>query len=897
MTQMINLAPTARPRAAATPSRWPIGDEAHVEAAITLQRLHSSEAGLTQQQAAERLARYGANQVANEHAPHPLWQLLLAFNNPFIYVLLGLTAISFVTDYWLPLRRGEETDLTGVTIMLTMVLLSALLRFWQEFRTNKAADALRSLVTARVSVLRRQQDDAQPTVIQLAQQDLVPGDIISLAAGDLIPADIKLITTRDLLIGQSALSGEALPVEKSAQRVTTEAAQPLSETALFNSASVCLMGTHVISGSATAVVVATGNHTWFGSLARKLVGQRAATAFDRGVNSVSWLLIRFMALMVPVVLLLNGFTKGDWLDATLFALAVAVGLTPEMLPMIVSTNLAKGAMAMARRKVVVKRLEAIQNLGAMDVLCTDKTGTLTEDHIALAQHIDLLGNSDDSVLTLAWLNSAHQSGHKNLMDRAVLAYADGRRDLPQRWRKVDELPFDFERRRLSVLMADEQGHHHLICKGALDEMLAVSSHLMLNGQRLALDEHWRNAISLRAAQLNQEGYRVLLIGQRATGSTGWYQRLSLNDERDLTLCGMLTFLDPAKESAADAVRALQEKGVQIKVLTGDSPLISAKICRDVGLAAGEALLGEEIDQLDDRQLAQRAAQHTLFARLTPAQKARIVSLLQQQGHTVGFLGDGINDAAALRAADVGISVDSASDIAKQAAGIILLEKSLRVLEQGVVTGRQTFGNIIKYLNITASSNFGNVFSVLVASAFIPFLPMLAIQLLLQNLIYDVAQLALPWDRMDKSFLQRPRKWDARNIGRFMLWMGPLSSIFDITTFALMWHVFGANSSEHQALFQSGWFIEGLLSQTLVVHMLRTRHIPFIQARASWPIMLTTLAVVIIGVLLPLSPLAGAFGLQALPLSYFPWLIAILLGYCLLSQGVKTLYIRRYGQWF
>ncbi|POU49336.1 magnesium-translocating P-type ATPase [Pantoea sp. PSNIH5] len=895
MTQTINLA--ARQRAAAAQRRLPIGDEAGVLAETTLLRLQSSERGLTHKQVLERQARYGANEVANEQAPHPLWQLLTAFNNPFIYVLLGLTFISFFTDYWLPLRQGEETDLTGITIMLTMVLLSALLRFWQEFRNNKAADALRALMTTRVSVLRRKDNGVSPQIVEVPQRDLVPGDIILLAAGDLIPADIKLMAARDLLVSQSALSGEALPVEKSCRLTPVNAVQPLSESALFKAASVCLMGTHVASGAATAVVVATGSRTWFGSLARKLVGERAPTAFDRGVNSVSWLLIRFMALMVPVVLLLNGFTKGDWLDATFFALAVAVGLTPEMLPMIVSTNLAKGAMAMARRKVVVKRLEAIQNLGAMDLLCTDKTGTLTEDQIVLDRHIDLQGNSDHQVLTLAWLNSRHQSSHKNLMDRAVLAFTRHRHDLPQHWRKIDELPFDFERRRLSVMVADEQGQHLLICKGALEEMLAVSTHVCIDGQRQPLDDAWRNRLRDRAARLNEEGYRVLLIGKRETGATGWYQHLTAEDECDLTLYGMLTFLDPAKESAAAAIQALQEKGVAIKVQTGDSAAISIKICRDVGLEAGEPLLGEEIDQLDDAQLALRATQHTLFARITPAQKARVVRLLQQQGHTVGFLGDGINDAAALRAADVGISVDGASDIARQAAGIILLEKSLLVLEQGVVTGRQTFGNIIKYLNITASSNFGNVFSVLVASAFIPFLPMLAIQLLLQNLIYDISQLALPWDRMDKSFLQRPRKWDARNIGRFMLWMGPLSSIFDITTFALMWHVFGANSIDHQGLFQSGWFIEGLLSQTLVVHMLRTRQIPFIQARASWPIMLTTLAVVVIGVTLPFSPLAATFGLQALPLSYFPWLVATLLGYCLLSQGVKTIYMRRYGEWF
>ncbi|MFD1804087.1 magnesium-translocating P-type ATPase [Mixta tenebrionis] len=895
MTQTIKLA--ARQRSAAAQRRLPIGDEAGVSAETTLLRLQSDENGLTCQQVAERQARYGANQIATERAPHPLRQLLLAFNNPFIYVLLGLSAISFFTDYWLPLRQNAETDLTGIAIMLTMVLLSALLRFWQEFRNNKAADTLRALVTTRVSVRRRTNNHAVAEVTEVTQQELVPGDIILLAAGDIVPADSKLIATRDLLISQSALSGEALPVEKSHRLTAAAETQPFNESALFNAASVCLMGTHVVSGAATAVVVATGNRTWFGSMARRLVGERPATAFDRGVNSVSWLLIKFMALMVPVVLVLNGFSKGDWLDATLFALAVAVGLTPEMLPMIVSTNLAKGAIAMARRKVVVKRLEAIQNLGAMDLLCTDKTGTLTEDRIVLDRHLDLQGNSDDAVLALAWLNSKHQSSHKNLMDRAVLRFARRCEGLPQHWRKIDELPFDFERRRLSVLVADERGEHHLICKGALEEMLAVSTHLCINGQRLRLDEEWRNRLRAQSASLNEEGYRVLLIGQRETHATGWYQQLTLADERELTLYGMLTFLDPAKESAAAAIRALQQKGVQIKVLTGDNPTISRKICRDVGLTAGEPLLGEEIERLDDTQLAQRVTQHTLFARLTPTQKARIVGLLQQQGHTVGFLGDGVNDAAALRAADVGISVDGASDMARQAAGIILLEKSLLVLEQGVIAGRQTFGNIIKYLNITASSNFGNVFSVLVASAFIPFLPMLAIQLLLQNLIYDVAQLALPWDRMDKSFLQQPRKWDARNIGRFMLWMGPLSSIFDITTFALMWYVFGANGSEHQALFQSGWFVEGLLSQTLVVHMLRTRHIPFVQACASLPVMLATLAVVIIGITLPFSPLAATFGLQALPLSYFPWLVITLLGYCLLSQGVKALYIRRYGEWF
>lgn len=897
MTQMIDMAQQARSQKKYQTKSWPIANEAQVSIDSTFATLNTSQQGLTSQQAEVRLEQFGLNQVAQEKAPHALIQLLMAFKNPFIFVLMGLASISFFTDYWLPAQQGEETDLTGVIIMSVMIGLSGLLRFWQEFRTNKAADALKSLVRTQVTTRRRHADNSTPQWMYVNQQQLVPGDIISISAGDIIPADIKLIESQDLLVSQAALTGEALPVEKFCLNDQPQTAHEIGEGALPGLPNVCLMGTNVVSGHATAVVVATGNQSWFGSLAKNIVGKRAPTSFDRGVNSVSWLLIRFMFIMVPIVFVINGMTKGDWLDAALFAVAVAVGLTPEMLPMIVSTNLAKGAMAMARRKVVVKRLNAIQNFGAMDVLCTDKTGTLTQDHIALEQHLDVQGRPSRQVLDLAWLNSYHQSGLKNLMDRAVLEFARNRQDLPRNYRKVDELPFDFTRRRLSVTVSNEQGQHQLICKGALEEMLAITTHLSLDGKVEEMTPAWREEITQRAAELNQQGYRVLLVATRTMEHNNWYQRLKIDDERDLTLCGMLTFLDPAKESAAAAIQALQHNGVQVKILTGDNPLITAKICRDLGVDAGVPMLGDEIEQLDDEQLKPRIELHTIFAKLTPSQKERVVTLLQKNGHTVGFLGDGINDAAALRAADVGISVDSATDIAKESADIILLEKSLMVLEQGVLVGRQTFGNIIKYLNITASSNFGNVFSILVASAFIPFLPMLAIQLLLQNLIYDISQLALPWDKMDKEFVRKPRKWDAKNIGRFMLWMGPTSSVFDISTFALMWYIFGANNVDHQALFQSGWFIEGLLSQTLVVHMLRTQKIPFIQTRATWPIMLTTLLVVIIGIGLPFSPINAWFGLQALPLSYFPWLLATLLGYCLLSQGMKQLYMRKFGQWF
>ncbi|HHK8063917.1 TPA: magnesium-translocating P-type ATPase, partial [Serratia marcescens] len=845
---------------------------------------------------------FGANQVAHDKAPHALIQLIKAFNNPFIFVLMVLAAISFFTDYWLPRQSGEETELTGVIIILTMVTLSGLLRFWQEYRTNKAAEALKSMVRTTATVLRRSSYSAHPLTLEVPIRELVPGDIIQLSAGDMVPADVRLIASRDLFISQAILTGEAIPIEKydAMGNVAQKSSdgEVSSENALLELSNICLMGTNVASGTATAVVVATGGRTYFGSLAKSIVGSRAQTAFDRGVNSVSWLLIRFMLVMVPVVLLINGFTKGDWSEAALFALAVAVGLTPEMLPMIVSSNLAKGAIAMSRRKVVVKRLNAIQNFGAMDVLCTDKTGTLTQDRIILEHHIDVTGARDNEVLHLAWLNSFHQSGMKNLMDQAVIRFGRGKPGIEAlgRFSKVDELPFDFVRRRLSIVVADENGKQQLICKGAVEEMLEIATHVREGDKTLELDDARRAALQALAREYNEDGFRVLVLATRELDAQRPADPLSVADERDMVVQGLLTFLDPPKESAQQAIAALQENGVTVKVLTGDNPVITCKICRDVGLEPGEPLSGLRIEQMDDEELAREVEQRTVFTKLTPLQKSRVLKMLQANGHTVGFLGDGINDAPALRDADVGISVDTGTDIAKESADIILLEKNLMVLEEGVIKGRETFGNIIKYLNMTASSNFGNVFSVLVASAFIPFLPMLAIHLLIQNLMYDISQLSLPWDKMDKEFLRKPRKWDSKNIGRFMLWIGPTSSIFDITTYALMWYVFAANSVEHQALFQSGWFIEGLLSQTLVVHMLRTQKIPFIQSTAALPVLLTTGLVMALGIYIPFSPLGALVGLQPLPWEYFPWLAATLVSYCVVAQLMKRFYIRRFGEW-
>ncbi|GKW38405.1 magnesium-translocating P-type ATPase [Pectobacterium carotovorum] len=903
MTDMITQ--TGYRRARKTPTAtFAIAHEAQNSLDQTLANLNTHLHGLSHDDVIERQQTYGENRVAHEKAPHALVQLAAAFNNPFIYVLMALAAISFFTDYWLPLLHNEETSLTGVIIILVMVSLSGLLRFWQEFRTNKAAEALKSMVRTTATVLRRPHANATAVLQEIPLQQLVPGDILTLSAGDMVPADVRLVESRDLFVSQAVLTGESLPIEKYDvfSDISAKGCQPAGsggESDLLALSNICLMGTNISSGTATAIVVATGSHTYFGSLAKSIVGTRSQTAFDRGVNSVSWLLIRFMIVMVPVVLLINGFTKGDWMEASLFALAVAVGLTPEMLPMIVSSNLAKGAIAMARRKVVVKRLNAIQNFGAMDVLCTDKTGTLTQDRIILEHHLNTQGQNDTSVLQLAWLNSAHQSGMKNLMDQAIMHFGRHNPAIAAlgRYRKIDELPFDFIRRRLSIIVADEDKQQRLICKGAVEEMLAVATHVSENGQQHELDDARRNALKTLAESYNQQGFRVLMIGTRELSPVGSTLPLSAEDERDLTICGLLTFLDPPKESASAAIRALHENGVTVKVLTGDNAIITSKICRDVGLEPGEVLEGNAIDALSDEQLGVLVEQRTIFARLTPLQKSRVLKALQGNNHTVGFLGDGINDAPALRDADIGISVDTGTDIAKESADIILLEKNLMVLEEGVIKGRETFGNIIKYLNMTASSNFGNVFSVLVASAFIPFLPMLAIHLLIQNLMYDISQLSLPWDKMDKEFLRKPRKWDAKNIGRFMLCIGPTSSIFDITTYALMWFVFAANSVEHQALFQSGWFVEGLLSQTLVVHMLRTQKIPFIQSTAALPVMLMTGLVMALGIYLPFSPLGPLVGLQPLPWEYFPWLAATLIGYCTVAQLVKRAYIRRFGQWF
>jgi P-type Mg2+ transporter len=862
--------------------------------AAFLSSLETSEQGLSTEEVNERLHIHGANEVAHEKAPRWYVQFLQAFINPFIGVLFLLAIISLITD--VIIQAPADKDYTTVLVISIMVMLSVLLRFVQEFRSNRAAEKLKSMVKTTATVLRIGEEKREIDI-----KELVPGDIIQLSAGDMIPADVRVLQSKDLFVSQAMLTGESLPVEK------TDAAVPnAAQASLLELSNSCFMGTNVISGTAQAVIVNTGSNTYFGSLSKSLTGKRAETSFDKGVNSVTWLLIRFMLVMVPLVFLINGLTKHDWLQAFLFGISIAVGLTPEMLPMIVTANLAKGAVNMSKRKVVVKRLNAIQNIGAMDILCTDKTGTLTMDKIVLERHLNVYGYEDNEVMKWAYLNSYHQTGLKNLLDVAVLEHVDIHECLKEGelYEKVDEIPFDFQRRRMSVILEEKNHKHLLICKGAVEEVLDLCTHAFDPGENnqleiktdaiIPMDEKIRETILQTSNKLNKEGLRVLLVAVKEYNERPL--TYSVADESNMILTGFIGFLDPAKPSAKPSIEALHRLGIQIKVLTGDNEVVTRKICGDVGIPVTNILLGKDLKNMSDEELTERIDDISIMAKLSPIQKSRVVKVLQAKGHTVGFMGDGINDAAALRDADVGISVDSAVDIAKESADIILLEKDLMVLRKGVIYGRRTFGNIIKYIKMTASSNFGNMFSMLGASALLPFLPMMPIQILINNLLYDVSQISIPWDKMDDDYIEKPRKWDAGGISKFMLYIGPISSIFDYATFAVLWFVFKANTPAHQNLFQTGWFVESLLSQTLIVHMIRTRKIPFIQSWAAAPVVALTTGIMAIAIFLPFSQFAPALKMEPLPIAFFPWLVGILLVYCLLTQFIKNWFIRKFKLW-
>jgi P-type Mg2+ transporter len=862
-------------------------------AEVILAEVDTRADGLTEAEAQRRLEVFGPNAVARDERFTWLKLFIRACLNPLVILLSVLAVISFAT-------AENSSDMVGGTLMVAMVVLGVSLRFVQEARADTAAAKLKAMIRVTATVVR----EGCEREIPLAE--LVPGDIVKLAAGDMIPADVRILSCKDLFLIQAGLTGESFPVEKFANAEELDGKQPLELKC------ICFLGTSVDSGSAVAAVVETGLNTYLGRMASSITDTPPPTAFDRGVSGFTWLMLEFMAVMVPVVFFINGFTKHNWGEAFLFALAVAVGLTPEMLPMIVSVCLSKGAMLMSRKKVIVKRLNSIQNLGAMDVLCTDKTGTLTMDRVILEHHCDVALKEDDGVLQFAYLNSHFQTGLRNVLDRAILHHQEVHLELSiGEYSKEDEIPFDFARKMMSVIVETPEKMHRLICKGAPESVFERCSQFELDDEIYPMDLLLLEDLKEEYDRLSADGFRVLAIAYREFEPKPAYSK---DDEQNLILKGYVAFLDPPKESAGPAITALQGHGIGIKVLTGDNELVSKKICSEVGLPSEKMLTGAKIEFMNDAQLADAAEETTLFVRLSPAHKQRIITALQNRRHVVGFMGDGINDAPALRAADVGISVDTAVDIAKEAADAILLEKSLTVLEEGVVEGRAVFANIIKYIRMGASSNFGNMFSVLGASLWLPYLPMAPIKILTNNLLYDFSQVPIPTDEVDPEQVARPRPWSMGEIARFILFIGPCSSIFDYTTYLMMWLLFGcwnlglvappevaarfihAGAADPDytyaaALFQTGWFVESLLTQTLIIHVIRTNKIPFIQSRANWQLIITTGAIMLVGMWLPSSPIGQWLGLVPLPIQYWPLLLLTLVLYVVLTQGVKAWLIR------
>ncbi|WP_293825182.1 magnesium-translocating P-type ATPase [uncultured Parolsenella sp.] len=870
--------------------------------------LNSSEEGLAAEQVDAAREFYGANAVAQAtKRPLPL-RLLAAFADPFTYILVFIAAVSVLTD-WI-FATGADRDLSTPLIIGTMVLVSGVLRFIQDEKSTVAAEALAEMVESCAEV-ERDGDGGNETPID----EIVIGDVVHLSSGDVVPADLRIFSARDLFVSQASLTGESEPVEKRAS-LAADASAP----ALTDLGSLAFMGSTVISGNARGIVVATGARTMFGEATDTLAGRKHETSFDAGIKSTSRLLMRLMLAMLPVVFVVSGATKGDWVSALLFSLSVAVGLTPEMLPMLVTTCLGKGAVDLARHHVIVKRLDAIQDLGAIDVLCTDKTGTLTEDRIVLERHLDVNGREDARVLRYAFLNSYFSTGVKNLIDNAIVerALAEGTdevnatvgstttaEELAERYHGIDELPFDFERRRLSVVVGDAAGHTRMVTKGALEEVLAVCSSVEVDGQVLPLTDELRTQVVRRGEALADEGMRVLGVARK--NEPAGAATLTVADERNMVLIGYLAFLDPPKESSAAAIRALAAHGVATKVLTGDSPRVAAHVCRAIGIDAEHVLTGVDVEAMNDGELADAVQCTNIFAKLSPAQKARVVRTLRGLGHAVAYMGDGVNDAAAMRESDCGISVDSAVDVAREAADIILLEKDLMVLEHGIECGRTTYANMIKYVKMTVSSNFGNIFSVLVAAALLPFLPMTAVQLLLLNLIYDLTCTAVPWDNVDEASVRTPRRWDTGSVRRFMVAFGPLSSVFDILTYAALFFIvcpaaaggaWGTLDAAGQAVFagtfQAGWFIESMWTQTLVVHLIRTEKVPFVGSRASLPLCALGATGIAVACVLPVTPLGAALDFCALPATFWPILATMVAGYAALAMLAKRRYVRRNG---
>jgi Mg2+-importing ATPase len=847
------------------------------------QRVATSPRGLTEPEAADRLRRFGDNEPFRAADDGVAARVVGAVRSPFVALLAGLAVVFVVVG-----------DTRGAVTVAVMVALAVVLRIWQQTRSVRANRALRELVASTVTVRRRAGHDQDPLEREVSLHDVVPGDIVVLHAGDVVPADLRIVSSTDLVIDQSGLSGESLPVAKTT--VTPEKRQHgHARESVVGTPSLAFSGTAVVAGAATAVVIATGGHTYFGALARTAGGLRPESSFDRGVRTVGWTLVRFMLVMAPIVLAVNGIVSGNWAQAAMFAVAVAVGLTPEMLPVIVTTNLARGATRLARERVIVSRLNAIQDLGALDVLCVDKTGTLTEDRIVYAHSIDMTGRSDDAVAEFAYLGVHFQDGAHDRLDEAI-AELLGEQDMAvtadAAFEKVDEIGFDHTRRRATVVVARQHGEHIMICKGDPDQVVPRCTQARIDEDIVTFGDDLQAEADDLVEAYRKQGMRVLAVAVKYGPAR--FECYDESDERNLVLAGFVGLVDPVRDSAPAAVRSLAEHGVAVKMLTGDSKTVARQVAAQVGVAADTIVVGNQIDRLSDRRLSAVSAQAAVFAELTPAHKTRIVAALREDGHAVGFLGDGINDVPALRIADAGIAADTAADVAKYAADLILLDKDLAVVAHGVVEGRRTLANTMKYVKITASSNFGNVLSVLAASALLPFLPILPIQLMVQNLLYDTAQLALSWDRVDNDYLRAPRRWQSGGLIRFMLTFGPLSSVFDLATFAVLWWVF--DLGEKPTMFQTGWFVEGLLTQLLVVLVLRAPTMPWRGARPARVVVFAAITAAAIGSLLPLTPLGTGLGMAPPPAGYLVWLVAVMAAYGLAAHLVKNHYLRHHQAW-
>ena len=837
--------------------------------------------GLTDSDILENQKTYGKNEISGNKPKRWYNYFFESLFSPFNAILLGISLVLIYTDIVLP----QNPNPANIIVIICLVLVSTLLEFFQEFRSNKAAEKLKAMVQTKGTVIRN------GTKQKITFKDFTVGDIVLLSAGDMVPADLRVLESKDLFLGQSSITGESDSIKKIPNSLLKSIDELESITDLDN---ICFMGTNVISGSAKCAVIKVADNTYFGKVAHSITSGKPKTEFQKGIENISKLLTKFMLFMIPLTFIVNVW-KHDLLTAFTFSVAIAIGITPLLLPVILSSCLSKGAVQMSKKKTIVKKLDSVESFGSMNVFCTDKTGTLTEDKIVLEKYLDIYGNEDISVLEDAFLNSYHQTGLDGNIDKAVISRAleNGLEYLKNDYLVVDEIPFDFSRRRLSVIVADKSNNKKMITKGAVEEILNICTKVSYNNQIFDITNEIKRNIKKISVSLNKDGLRVIAICKKNVTSQNDF---SVNDESNMILTGFIGFLDPPKESAAGAIKRMNEAGIRVIVLTGDNAEVTGCICKKVGIKTSKIILGSEIDKLPDSGVIRLLKRkHNVFAKLSPIQKARIIRLLKVSGNVVGYMGDGINDTPSLTNSDVGVSVDTAVDIAKETADIILLEKDLNVLLDGVTEGRKTFSNLLKYIKLAVSFNFGEVTSVLIASILLPFFPITPIQLLVQSLLYDIGQLTLPFDNVDIDSLKKPKKWSISAIRQFMIFMGPLSSAFDLIVFAMLWFVFKLGPAD-SALFQTIWFSYGIVSNLFGMHIIRTAKIPFVQSHASKPVYMSSIIVSLLAILVPFTPLGTAIGLVAIPIKYMALIFLTPVVYCIIAQFAKYKYIQKHGEW-